>query len=540
MLSFLGLAASTALLTPAPMPTIQKSAQVSEEISKDLLVKPEINDASLFKNGFALITRSAVVPSSGTLFVADPPSASLGTLFIYGSDGAQISSVIMTKARYRPGKTTQNANSLSEVLSWNVGKVVTLSLRVGSKEQTVTGKLVSHSDRMIGLQMEGQPGAEFFTADSVLSVKIGPDGVWSRENDPIVEAPAFRITAKPGSTIYLSALQRGSFWNPSYVVNLIDDKKLTLTARATILNDLGDFNKIPLKLVTGFPNLPFLGTPDPLSFQGTADAFLGLLMGGGLGTGGGGFGAPGAPITNQAAYRRESSDDMSGFESFVPTEGDGFAAEDLYFYEQKNVTLKRGDRGYFVLFQSESEYKRIHTLDLPMSTVEGGLGSSGSVPLDVWSEIEFKNDNKMPLTTGTVSTIRSGQVVGQDLLKYTSAGAKTQIKITKALDVVAGVTEEEVGREAGVIKDQNGYPLYDLVEIQGTLEIQNRKAYAVEMKISKQLEGEVTLPAEAKVTKLPKLLNQMNPTSQLSWTPKVESGKSMTITYRYKAYVRVR
>ena len=67
---------------------------------------------------------------------------------------------------------------------------------------------------------------------------------------------------------------------------------------------------------------------------------------------------------------------------------------------QEGVSLKRGERGYYVLFQEEAEYEHVYTLDLP----ETGwwMNSNVNVPapnaqkFDVWHTLEFENPTSFP------------------------------------------------------------------------------------------------------------------------------------------------
>src|SRR5690606_29408649 len=94
-------------------------------------------------------------------------------------------------------------------------------------------------------------------------------------------------TPRPGK-VFMVSLEKGLTWAPAFALDITDPKKLKLTAKATAINDLEDVINGDLRFVTGFPNMRFAGTIDPLLMHSNADQFLGTI-------GGAGFGGPGAP-----------------------------------------------------------------------------------------------------------------------------------------------------------------------------------------------------------------------------------------------------
>jgi hypothetical protein len=172
-------------------------------------------------------------------------------------------------------------------------------------------------------------------------------------------------------------------------------------------------------------------------------------------------------------------------------------------------------------------------------------------PGEVWHSVRFRNTSGQPLTTSAATTFKSGEIVGQDMMSYTPAGAEAEVRITKALDVRVEKSEEEVKRELGVIKEKvpagilNGQrifderPLFDRLYLKGTLVIRNQKPERVTMKVAKSLTGDVSMASHgAKVVKLAKGIKDLNPASQITWQTDVEGGKTLTLTYEFNMLVR--
>jgi len=320
-------------------------------------------------------------------------------------------------------------------------------------------------------------------------------------------------------------------------VDISDEKTLRLTAKATVMNDLVDVSGIEARLITGFPHVRFIGVPDPLTGGVSIDQFLQSLMSSGTPAQ---YATPGA-MSQNAARASDAAYGEAAFTPFDPSGLEGIQAEDLFFYRQPGVTLKNGERGYYVLFQAESPYTHVYRLDIPDTAAsfsrEASLSPQQAPPLDVWHTLKFTNTAKMPLTTAAAITVQDGQMLGQDMLDYTSPGAEASLKITKALEVHAEDQEEETARERGAVRRGDTF-LYDLVTVQGTIAVTNRKPKDVQMKVTKVTLGEaVEASAGGKTTKSPVGLRSINPMSRIVWEPLLKPGESLRLTYTYKVYV---
>jgi hypothetical protein len=495
-------------------------------------VKTKIIDATLFKNGTAVTVHQAEIGASGVVLIEEPPLAALGTLWIYGHGGSKISEVVMTKWS-KESESKVGFGSVAEALAINVGKPMTIRWFDNKEWIDIEGKLISVTNQLAVIEQKSTGMNLFVPISSIGSFKGGGELQWTRVVKSVDERPVLRIKGTPGSKVNLMGLQSGMTWVPAYQVDLTDEKKLKIVAKATVVNDLGDVSGIEARLVTGFPNLTMLGQWDPLTY-------VHAMMGRGGAPGGGGM-APAAAMQNSAGMRREAMDAGGAFESFEPQVGEGFSGEDLFFMPLKNLTLKRGERSYSVLFQTDSEYRHLYTLALPASGAQGGDRDYTPADLTVWHELEFSNTMKMPWTTGTALIVKGGEMLGQDELKYTTPGTKAYLKIAKGLDVSAEMREEEIERERGALKDRYNNPTFDLVTVKGTLVLTNYKGQDIEMKISKQFEGEALSTGNAdNVFKSAKRLNQVNPTTAVEWRPSLKKGEKKVIEYTYKVYVTAR
>jgi len=80
---------------------------------------------------------------------------------------------------------------------------------------------------------------------------------------------------------------------------------------------------------------------------------------------------------------------------------------------------------------------------------------------------------------------------------------------------------------------------WDLVTVKGTVELVNRKAAEVTMRVTKIVPGEMTDASDGGViTKLAKTLVSVNMTSRVIYSIKLKSGERKQLTYTYQTYVR--
>ena len=103
--------------------------------------------------------------------------------------------------------------------------------------------------------------------------------IWKVKSTTTMPVMKMRITAGRGAKLSIVSLERGLTWFPGYSLDISDSKKLRLVSKATILNDLADLPNIQVRLITGFPNVPFVGWWDPLTSRESVDQFIAQLNG---------------------------------------------------------------------------------------------------------------------------------------------------------------------------------------------------------------------------------------------------------------------
>ena len=487
---------------------------------------------SLFKNGFAVVVREAKLGPTGDYSLDELPPAVLGTLWITASKGVKLDEVVVGS---KETEVDRPAMSLDEILQANVGKVLTFRL---SDTRTEVGKLLSAAGNICVIERTSGATPPILALPKGAIAEISSDSklIYTLKSKTTKRIMRMRANTPGSGSLYILSLERGASWAPGYSVDISDPKTLKLVSKATIINDTLEMNGIEARLVTGFPNVPFVRWMDPFTSGQSLIDFTNSLMGMGspadLRRDAGGFGGGGGQMMQNRMAERSFD------EAFNTSTLAGLTAEDLFFYRQPNVRLAPGERGYYILFSAQADYRHAYELDLPdtiQDTRYVGI-QPGQEVRDVWHSLKFKNTSKQPFTTGAATVMKNGEILGQDMMMHTSPEAEATIRITKALDVRVDDDEEEVERQREFLKIRSGH--YDLVTLKGTIQIANRKSETVTLEIAKILTGEVKqADANPKITSLAKGLRAVNSRQKLDWKIELKPGEKKTLTYTYTVYI---
>ncbi len=506
--------------------------------AKTTMTTPEVVSVSMFKNGYAFVTRKIAL-KDGSANIVEVPQASLGTLWFWTPEG-EIEK-ISTADEQEKIKKTVNLTTLNELLAKNVGKNISIETNV---TPALEGKIKSADGEL--LILETATGTVSLAKSQVKFVKTTEPGfTWTQEVETLSNHKYYQISAsRKTKEVMMMSLERGMTWSPGYAVDITNPDKLTLASKATIMNDLTDIKEVGVRLITGFPNLQFKDILDPFTANMPSEQWLGMVSSptvySGRGPGGPGGGGQGG-FMGQNAYAPMADREVNWGGAPSATAG-GEQISDLFFYDLAKYDSKKGSRQYQNLFKFDADYKHVYTWDIEDQVDANGnykpVPPTGPDAEDVWHTIHFKNASGKPLTTAPATIFSKGELIGQSLMNYCMADGECDLKINKALDVRADATEEETDRERGAIKDRYGNPRYDLVTVKGTLFVFNGRKDKVQMTITKNLTGEVlTKTGDPTVTKTTRGLRQVNTTSKLVWKPEVKSGDKLTLEYTYKLYV---
>lgn len=539
------------------------------------LVKPSIKTIAAFKNGLGFVFKSGKAElRNGWTALEELPTAGLGMLWIgTTSTTGRVEEVVSYK-----GKIEKEADSLTipQILAANVGRRVTLTCGSYNGPPTeITGTVLSVPDdrqpEAAALVSSGYSRSNDDPRGYVVTIKLDGGEVLAINKSEVrsVRLPAgaelktklsrdvssakIRISGnQPTAEVTLAYMEKGLNWSPSYLINIKNDKQAEITLEAILLNDVEDIQDADVSFVVGYPNFMYADVYSPLLVQQSVASFVQALTNGRSDTSRGGSGYGGA-MSQSVMYNYDARPFNGDALSWSPETAyntgkamPGESNEDLYFYRQQKVTLKKGDRARYTVFTNSVPYEHVYLWEIPDSSSldDRGYvrdsGSSGNRPTDVtsqqvWHSLRLENTTAQPWTTAPAFTVSGSMPMAQDILRYAPPKGKTNLKLTLATDVRAEQTQIEASRATTKI----GYTEFDEVTVNGKLKIKNMKPKDIKMNVHKEVVGEVSESSEGgKVTKVAKKLTAVNPQSEIEWEFALAAGAEKELTYNYKILVR--
>ena len=547
---------------------IQPACAMLETAAPQAQVK--LRQVALFKNGLGFFVSEVTVPEKQNSFRIVPfGAASHGTFWVSYPPKVKLESLT---AKEIESEELVEAVTIPELLRANVGRKVSLAFddkqivgvikhfaeqrqrptpspyAPGRPEQTPAGYRgytswdLTPSRLMI---IETEQAEVAIDPQNVRKIEfLGGKMKRSFEQKKKVVELQVRLSGRvPRKALTLSYLAKGITWAPSYIVDITEDDKAQVSAKAVVINEVCDLDDVTIQLVTGFPHLQFADVVSPLALKENLAQFLQSLV-----KGESERGRPG--VMSQVMYQAGGIGGYGGGgykELFMPEYGAaeaGKVAEDLFLYPVENVRLKKGQVGYLPLFTESVPYKHIYQWKIPDYVNEEERYSydrrreqEREPDEEVWHCLRLENTTKVPWTTAPAETVKEGLILGQDTLKYTPAQGETTLRITRAMSVKAEQLELETERKRDAAQLYGRH--YDLITVEGKLSVTNFQPKAITLEITKTLSGEVkSSQPKVKIEKQARGLRQMNAVLKLTWTIQLKPGEQKQLGYTYEVYVR--
>ena len=343
-------------------------------------------------------------------------------------------------------------------------------------------------------------------------------------------------------------LCEGACWTPSYRL-VLDGKKGRLDMAAEICNEIADWHKAEVSLISGFPALRF--------------APVHSLVGAGM---------------NFNEYRRQHEEAASSdpwnrrrsvgamsqvmSNSILPREDEDSGADysareagagaDVHYRPIGKVTLKKGEVLSLPLGSAGTGVERIVDWDLVDPRDETGRKQSGESQAvnTLWDAVKLKNPFDFPMTTAPIVVEEGGRILGQSQSFWTNPGDEMCVRVTKALSV-QGMYEERSDSGGGKFKQagangageqmRQGFHTYRKEIVTGTFRVRNFRTDSVQLNIRKAIAGEIIeiseKPSSEKVP--PAGDNQVNVPRELRWNFTLKAGEAHEVTLTYSTWVRL-
>ncbi|CAF0987235.1 unnamed protein product [Adineta steineri] len=553
--------------------------------------------AYLFKNGYGMIVKTFGFPSNNKtngqcIELMDPPSnPTHGTFWIQSlSNKTSITSVRTKKTRKIIDKECFSVEDLVEA---NVGENVEILISddVRQTKEWITGKIKSvkrfqqssgdedtdgalqccHTDPSIPSSSNlhsshNQSGSLvlFETVDNGLlgltlaSIKLIRGATLKTTYPHRVFKNCLSIDYKNDSgsndTGLMKYLTYGITWAPSYNLVLLNSndpsiKRLRLSSKAVILNDIENMTVDNLFCIVGFPNISkFASVIDPIISGDDVKTFLNSLQQSEATSGTGQSHSMLNSVMSQPTYTPQMAQLL--FAPQMPTNISipddtlqDVNVDDLHLYEFKNILLQKKERLMLPIFDIEIPYKDVYHCKINLlQSAYIQLGSSEKKTFEeVWHSVEFENITNFVLTTAPIVVTKGEQeqqFIGQDTLTYTSKGLTAFVNLTKALDVQIQAEENVLSTNPKRFKI--GRTSFQTDNIEGKISVVNRKTETIVVVINVALSGKITKHSvEPKKDVIKTHQHFTNEQHDIRWEVTVEPKQTLDITYDkiYNKYV---
>lgn len=518
---------------------------------------------SVFKNASAFFIKSGKVAAADKkwLWQSDSLPAMLeGTFWVNVPDNRLTS----LKSSMEDKKEEDVVQSFTDMLDANDGKRVRMYFQYDTNKVEGKVQLIKMGkDKSYMYAVVNGSKTNIFSSDRIMQLHRlefldAPNFVRKWEKP----TPTIRFefeNAKADQPLLLMYLQNNLSWNPEYKLELLDDKKGKLTMQAAVVNEAEDFETEELNLVAGVPNFKYAtalhrfikfllpGVSDnelyawelntrgaPLSQSAVDNSIL----------------TNGAMLGNMQMYNdRIDVGNISIPNTTATTTSDnidGASVEDLYYYTLKNIKLDRGERALYDVFTAEVPLEHIYESQLPENSIAYSTAYMvEKTTYKVAHNVKLKNTSPHTWTSGSVLVInnKDGKLspISQDALKYTSVQEERLVYLTEAPDVSVRASEKELEHkidEKKITRDRYTY-YYDLITVEGEIELQNFKDKPIRLDVKRVINGELLETSDKwDSIRRPMVQFSYNPTQNVCWEMTLQAKEKKTVKYKYKMYVQ--
>lgn len=503
----------------------------------------ETKTVAIFKNNAAFFMKEAIIkPKDKQHFIdlAKMPRASFGTFWLSSKDLLHLSSYPKEFLTYRTLTIDNLPKHNYDLLKKNVGRNATIYI---SSEESFKGKIQGVSDKLAILEQENGEWLNL-PVDIVKWVLLDgkPNGFEPTTKQDTIktmkDVVTLAFTNNESQNVELIYFQNGLGWTPIYKIELLSENKAKMTLQAAVVNNAEDLKNTNINFVVGFPNIKYFNTLDILFNSAN---FAQILNSGNNNM---------VQFDDRArrgssvAYEEFSLEDVGIAEEANPSIK-GEAEEDLYFYSLKNISLPKGGKGYYSIFETEIPYQ--HLYEVRLNNNHNGYYTYKATDFNdafrnkVWHTIKLENKSENAWTSGPAMVVKRDKNVlrpiSQDDLNYTSISGKTALQLTVSPDVSVKDTEKEMDRVVYQKQVDNYY--YDIVKVKGEIKLQNYKAEEIRLNVKKEIVGNLKTSTPTWLTATRVNTNtSYNKTNDVCWELTLKAGEKMVVEYEYEVYVR--
>ncbi len=502
---------------------------------------------TVFKNDSGFFMKKGTIKPKHNHHIFDletMPKAAYGTFWLSNPNLIRLISYEQKRTLIRETKVEHIPSSNREFLKINKGKKVKLFL---NQDKMFQGTIKEVSISLVFLKLENEELLSLPTDEVQYAILLEDSNGFNitdqsdtiKTNQQIVE---LQFKNNQPQNLELVYFQNGIGWTPSYKVELQPKSKAKITMQAALSNQAEDMENVDINFVVGYPNIKYAKILDvlfndaniaSLFNQNGQNNYVQLLDQARRG---------GANVYSNSLFTPSGANDNT-FSN--PSNIKSIAEEDLYFYSLNNISLPKGGKGYFSIFETTVPYEDLYEVDL----VKNHNNYYAYQPVDykdefrnkVWHILELENKSKHAWTSGAAMVVKKdGDVIrpiSQDDLNYTPMQGTGKLKLTISPDVSVKDYEKEKERSVRK-KEKDGY-YYEVITVSGEINVQNFKSEKIQLNIKKTVVGNL-LNSNIDWLKSARVNIQipLNKINEVCWEIKLKAGEKKVIEYEYDVYVR--
>ena len=564
-------------------------AEQAEPLSA--LAKLPVREITVFKDGHAFVLHSGKMPTdaAGNVLMDYLPTPVIGTFWPYSAEKrAKLSAVTSSPRKVLVERT---ALTLRELIEANVGSDVFVNESTNYRAAIL--QVPDQSGEELEASSPPNSGQKLPVKGSVVLLKLPDGGVkvvtldrisnvtFLGEHKEKVAQEEFRnlLTLKldwdgrpqKEAEVGLLYLQRGVRWIPNYKITIDGKGTAVVRLQATLINELADLDDVTAHLVIGVPTFAFKETVDPMSLQQT--------------------------VAQLSSYFRQDAQTAYGFANAIMSQGGQYVrmsehgaqqapdpgrtidlgqevatagkTEDLFMFDVKHVTLKKGQRMVVPITEFTLKYRDVYALDIPFTpptevwrNFNNGQQQSELARLfnspKVMHKIRLANSSVYPLTTAPALILRDDRVLAQGLMTYASPGADADLDVTTAVDVRVKKTDSETKRTPNAEKWQGNQ--YGRIDLEGKITLTSFAKLPVEVEVTRSVLGNASeADHDGKIEMVnifedsafgsggsypywwgwfswPWWWHHFNGVGRIHWTVNLEPGKPTDLAYTWNYY----
>ncbi len=550
------------------------------------LAKMPVKEVTVFKDGHAYVVHQGTMPvEAGAVNLDLLPNPVLGTFWPYSVDPkVKLQSVTAGRRRVKVERT---ALTVRELIEANVGAEAVITEGGKPAYQATIVQLLARSSEELEstasapgeyppqkgnvLMLKTIEGTRAVNIDTISDVKFVGNYKTKLAGEEYRNLLAMKLdgagaTAKVG----MAYVQKGIRWIPNYRVELDANGKATVKLQATLLNELTDLKDATVNLVIGVPSFYFKETTDPIAMNQALAQLSQYFHADSASTQ---FALSNTMVMTQSSrmgeVRRPPPGAAPAAVDLGPEAG-GTANEDLFVFTVKNVTLAKGQRMVLSVSQQTVDYKDVYSLDIPyMPPVDlrhqvhnnqtAELAKMMAAP-KVMHNIRLTNGNVQPFTTAPALIMKDGKVLAQAIMTYTSKGSTVDLTLTAAVDVRVKKKDKEAKRTPNA-KSHDGNS-YWRIDIESAIALTNYSNKPIEVEVTRHVLGNLDKADDKVKAEMVNLLEDddglhvssrpawwgyyswpawwghFNGVGRITWTAKLDPGKSEEQSYSWHYYWR--